>query len=388
MGLRSRISRQAAVALSVCSALALAACGSNSSGGATSKAPGASPVSGKGHASVLDARLAATKAALPAAKVAVGGGTTIRFAAGEPLRVAFFGFGRGFDYAAPEYTAASDMARALGIKVDAFDPAGDPAKEVAQIQDATASGKYDAVVVYPLAADLDCTLLTRRLPAAGILVAVVGQPACTTQRTPAGILTTIPDTGTAETFAAWAGEIAALEHGHGKAIVLTGPKLDYVSQLATSALDAMLAQHPGIERLATLQTDYTQPDALSKMQDALQQHPDVTTVISMFPEGTQAALTALRVAGRRDVHVYDFGASKAGIALLRSGAVAMSVPYYPYTKVKTAFEALAIARRGGSVPRYIPYAGHAVEAIRRAGDPILFVTRANVGPFASTYAEY
>ena len=390
--MRVKIRRGSAAGAVALVALLAGGCGGSdekaTSGGAAAATATQDAGSQDRYASVLDKPFADAKDDLGARSVDAGG-TKIAFDEGEKLKIAFFGFGKIYDYSKPEYAAADALAKELGIEIDSFDPAGDPQKGVTQIQDAMTSGKYNAMVVYPLSTDLDCNLLSKQVPSKGILVAAVGNPACTDANESPGILTTVPDTGTLDVYQAWADAIMKDQSGGGKAIMLAGPKLDHLSQLAVQAVGEQAKAAGNIDIVSTLYTDYTQPDALQKVQDALQAHGDATAIISMFPENTQTANTAIKVAGKAGkIALYDFGTNASGMKNVKSGAVKVSVPYYPYTKVKAAIQALVIARRGGTVPRYIPYAGHAPESIRPAGSDVMIVTPEDVDDFARLVAEY
>ncbi|MCW2839175.1 MAG: hypothetical protein JWR55_658 [Aeromicrobium sp.] len=377
-------------ALTLTIALATSAC--SSTGSDSDSGAGDPPAAGgkELHATVLDEKLAALDASLPATKVDVGNGITVPFDKGEKLKVAFSGYGKGFDYSVPEFAAAKDMAKELGIEVDEFDPSGDPQKQVGQLQDIMASGKYNAVVVYPLSPDLTCDLLTEQMPKRGILTAAIGNPACTDDATTgsAGMVTTIPDTGgTDYVFPSWAEEIAKREKG-GTALVVTGLALDIGAKLSGDAVKDVFPKYD-LKLAALMRTDFSQADALQKVQDGLQAHPDTTVIASSFPEGTQAALTAVKAAGLQDkVAVYDFGANELALDEIADGGVQGGSPFYPYTKVKAAFAALQLARHGVEVDRYYPYSGHAVESMRPAGAKTMFVTKDNVAEFSSDVAEY
>jgi ribose transport system substrate-binding protein len=363
----------------------LAACG----GGAEPQARNdlASAGSEELHATVFDDELAKLDPTLPAIEVELANGITVPFEEGEKLKVAFNGYGKGFDYSVPEFDAALDMVEELDVEADEFDPGGDPQKQIAQLQDIMASGKYNAVVVYPLSPDLTCDLLTRQMPEKGILTVAIGNPACTTGDS-AGVVTTIPDTGTTDyVYPAWTEQIAKLEEG-GKAILVTGPELDFGAKIAGESAEEIFPEYD-IELLALLRTDFTQADSLQKIQDSLQANPGVTTIASSFPEGTQAALTAVKMAGLQDkVTVYDFGANAHAIEQIQGGDVAGSSPFYPYTKVRAAFIALQLVRHGVEVDDYYPYAAHAPESMRPEGADIMFITPENVEEFSKQVAEY
>jgi ribose transport system substrate-binding protein len=273
--------------------------------------------------------------------------------------------------------------------VTVFDPAGDPQKQVSQIQAAAASGKYNTFVVYPLETDLECSLLTQQLPAKNFLVAAIGQPACTNQTHTPGLLTVVDETGSPDVYGAWAEKIVAENPGKQEVLLLTGPATDWLSQQAAIELKKAAAANPDFHIEQVIRTDYTPAGSLKKGQDALQQFPDTTIVANAFPEGTQGMVTAVKTAGKQGkIKIYDFGTEKFGIGEILNGTVTMSVPFYPYTKVKTVYQALAIARSGGTVPNYITYSGHAPEPLRGAGDKVLFVTKDNAAEFQAKIAEF
>ena len=400
-----RAGTTAAIASMLLAGLAVAGCGSSDESTSSSTAAGASTSSadtssttaaapatakpGERYSTVLDEQYAKTKIGLPAVSIDTGGGKKVTFKKDEPLKIAFFGYGSGFTYSPPEFSGAKDAAKQLGLDVTVFDPAGDPQKQVSQIQAAAASGKYNTVVVYPLETDLECALLTQQLPAKNILVAAIGQPACTNETHTPGLLTVVDETGSPDVYAAWAEKIVAENPGKQEVLLLTGPATDWLSQQAAIEMKKAAEGHPDFHIQEVIRTDYTPAGALQKGQDALQQYPDTTIVADAFPEGTQGMVTAVKTAGKQGkIKIYDFGTEKFGISQILAGNVAMSVPFYPYTKVKTVYQALAIARSGDKVPDYITYSGHAPEPLRGAGDKVLFVTKDNAAKFQADIAEF
>jgi ribose transport system substrate-binding protein len=359
---------------------AMAASGSSSSDTAT----------GLRYSTVLDNAIARTPDRLPKVQVNLGAGRSVSFDQGEELTIAFFGYGSGFTYTIPEFRAAKVEPKRYGVKMDIFDPAGDPSKQVAQIQDAMASGKYNAFIVFPLSTSIECNLLTKQAPAKGILVAITGYPTCNDKVAPPGVVTTVLETGgRSEDYAAWAKYIVARNRGAQEAILLTGPANDYLSQVATTEFRKAAKKSPGFKIRAVVPTNYTTSDALQKSQDILQKYPNATVIASMFPEGTQGIVAALRSAGKLgDIRVYDWGGEQTATKQVAAGHVAMSVPFYPYTKVKTALQGVILARRGAKVPTYLPYAGHAREPTRKATDPVLFITKANVKRYQQSISDF
>jgi ABC-type sugar transport system substrate-binding protein len=341
------------------------------------------------HATVLDEQIAESKPTLNAVDVKLGE-NTVSYAKGEPLKIAFSGYGKGFDYSVPEYAAAGSVAQQMGLDVTQFDPAGEFQTQIDQVQSVINSGKYNALVVYPLAADLECDLLTKQAPAKGVAVVAIGYPACNGKTATPGLLTAIPDTPDKATYTAWAEQMVKLqkEPKGQKAIVVTGPKIDYEASLAAEVLEKIFGE-AGIEIQQIVETDYSQTDSLPKIQDALQRYPDATMLVAQFPEGAAAGLTALKIAGKSgDINVYGWGANEASVKGIEDGSLKMSVPYYPYTNVRAAYQALQLMRDGKSVPPYMAYAGHAPESMRHPGDKLLIVEPDNVKEYAKKVQEF
>lgn len=368
--LRFNPGRRSVAGALVASAMLVTACGSSddttssSSPSTTSTAASASTSAAAAapkavsSETIFDKQLATSKDTLPAVTVKLPGGKTVSFKEGEKLKVAYVGFGQGFDYTTPNYDGVKETAKKYGIDVTTFDPAGDPAKQVSQIQDIMSSGKYNAVLAYVIAPGLECDLLSKQLPAKNILVAVHTQNACTgigTNPTP-GVLTTVEDTPAREGYGYYAKYVAAHAAAGSKAIVVTGPKVDLTSQDGVDEIKKAFAGKIDIE--AVQYTDYSIEGSQKMAADALQAHPDANLIITTSTEMTTGSVIAVRAAGKKGkVKIYDFGGAKKAIAALEAGDVESIVPEFPFSVAKTMTQALVLARRGVTVPGYVRNAG-------------------------------
>lgn len=382
-----------ALALLAVAGLIAAGCGgSDSSSGASSDAPAATTAGDATNSqeaastrTIFDADFAAlTDSDLPAIEVDVGGGKTIRFEEGEKPRIAYVGFGLGYDYTVPQYDSARRTAAEAGYELDTFDPAGDGQKQVQQLQDIMSTGRYRIVVTYPVVADLACDLLRRQLVARNILVVAHNQAACDGDTETDGIVATVWDPNTPRGLEAWAKLIADAQGGEGakeKAIILTGPEVDTSSNDAVAGLERELGA-AGVEIVSIQRTDYTPPDSQKKAQDALQANPDATMIVSTFPEGTRGAMTALKMAGKEGkLRVYDLGGSKKTIAEIQQGLIHGSTPLYPATVARSAVQAAILARAGKEVPRAVFNAG--IDGI--AEDEVPWITGENASAFTAEH---
>jgi ribose transport system substrate-binding protein len=359
---------------------------SDASGGSSSVAETTTPAqpaaSSLADSSTVFAKdVAAAAKELPATKVDVGGGKTVSFDEGEKLKIAYMGYGLGFDYTIPQYDTAKEVAKEYAVDLDTFDPAGDGQKQANQLQDVLSSGKYNVVVTYPVAVDLTCGLLSKQLPAKNILVLSHNQAACSGGDSTDGVVSTIWDTASTGGYGSYAKHIVDELQGPQKAIVISGPKGDTSSEQAIDALTKAFAAK-NIEILSLQRTDYSTPDSQKKAQDALQANPEATVLVGTYPEGTRGAVSAVRIAGKAGkIKIYDFGGAETAIAQLKSGIVSASTPQYPGTVVRTSIEAAIMARAGKTVPRAVYNAG--IAALPEGEAP--WVTKENASTFHPEY---
>jgi ribose transport system substrate-binding protein len=68
----------------------------------------------------------------------------------EPLRLAYLSFAVANSYDAPMLAAAQEAAAAGGAEITVFDANNSHDAQVAQLQDAVASGEYDGIIVQPI----------------------------------------------------------------------------------------------------------------------------------------------------------------------------------------------------------------------------------------------
>ena len=96
------------------------------------------------------ASTAPSAAATTAASAAPSAAAPSASAAAKTLEIAYLSFAVANSYDAPMLAAAQAAAAAGNAKLTVFDANLDPAAQTKQLQDATASGKYDAIITQPL----------------------------------------------------------------------------------------------------------------------------------------------------------------------------------------------------------------------------------------------
>ena len=191
------------------SALALAlsvnACGGDGDGEAAS--------AGSGDAKTIDLGAGV--------KPTVGDGT---------MRIAFFSAGSNNVYLQAGIRAAKDTAQKVGADMTVYDAAFDAGKQFSQVQNANASGKFDAYVMEAVDPQQMCTA-TRNAMKKNILVSVINAPVCGRatklgeETWEPGTVNFVGGTQTKDAFTTWLTQIAEDNPGPQKLAILMGPEL-------------------------------------------------------------------------------------------------------------------------------------------------------------------
>lgn len=245
--------------------LILAAC---SSGGAASSAPAASQA----------APSSAASAAAPSA------------APSEPektLEIAYLSFAVANSYDAPMLAAAQAAAAAGNAKLTVFDANLDPATQVKQLQDATASGKYDAIITQPLFG-AGMVEDVKKAIAAGIAVGnidqVLGADMTTAESQVEGLSANVAFVPSelgrkiGELVVAACDDLKANPCNIGYIWSVKAAALDIALK---KAFDEAIAGRPDIKVVSDSgESFYTTALGLKASQDIVAAHPDVSVIVS------------------------------------------------------------------------------------------------------------
>ena len=158
---------------------------------------------------------------------------------------------------------------------------------------------------------------------------------------------------------------AANTPGPQKVLLVVGtPTLPDTSSFLKGYKD-YAATNPDWKLVATVNTDFSAPDALTKTQNALQGHKDVTMIVTSYAgitDGVVQAVKAQGLAGK--VAIYDqFAGSKQSVRLINGGELTGTLPELPGQHGAAAVQALVDAGNGTTPKRFIdndgnPDAGH------------------------------
>jgi ribose transport system substrate-binding protein len=245
---------------------------------------------------VLAACSGGTASTAPSTAASAAAPTTAPSAAASPsaeaktLEIAYLSFAVANSYDAPMLAAAQAAAAAGNAKLTVFDANLDPAAQTKQLQDATASGKYDAIITQPL---YGAGLVedVKKAIAAGIAVGNIDQVLGSDMTTPNsqvdGLLANVAFVPSE--LGKKIGNLVVTACADLKADTAHPCNVGYIWSVKAAALDIALkkafdeaiASHPEIKVVSdTGESFYTTALGLKASQDIVAAHPDVSVIVS------------------------------------------------------------------------------------------------------------
>ena len=322
---RSGLTRQAVLLVTV--ALVLAAC----SGGTASSAPSA--------ATAAPTTAASQPAASPSAPA-------------KTLEIAYISFAVANSYDAPMLAAAQAAAAAGNAKLTVFDGNLDPATQTKQIQDATASGKFDAILTQPVFGAGLVTVVQDAIKAniaVGNIDQILGPDNTTSKSQIDGLMANVAFVPS--TLGTKIGDLVV------KACAGKNPcKVGYIYSVKAAALDTTLktafdeatAAHPEIKIVAEGESFYMTALGLKASQDMLQAHPDLSVIVGA-DQAITGAVQAADAAGVKDtVALVGYGGGAIALQDIASGKRFGTVMQMPATEGRLGVEQLIQAIRSGT----------------------------------------
>ncbi|HEV8404088.1 MAG TPA: sugar ABC transporter substrate-binding protein [Candidatus Limnocylindrales bacterium] len=339
---RIRLRRSAGL-LAVAS-LALAAC----SGSTASTAPSA------GAPSAAPATAAPSTAVAPSAS-----------ANDKTLEIAYLSFAVANSYDAPMLAAAQAAAAAGNAKLTVFDANLDPNAQVKQLQDATASGKYDAIITQPLYG-AGMVEDVKKAIAAGIKVGnidqILGADMTTADFQVDGMSSNVAFVPSE--LGKKIGNLVVTACADLKADAAHPCNIGYIWSVKAAALDIALkkafdeaiAPHPEIKVVSdTGESFYTTALGLKASQDIVAAHPDVSVIVSADQAITGAVQAVKDI--RDKVRLVGYGGGAVALQGIASGERFGTVMQMPATEGGLGTKNLIDAIRSGTpVPGVDPLA--------------------------------
>jgi ribose transport system substrate-binding protein len=263
--------------------------------------------------------------------------------------IAYLSFAVANSYDAPMLAAAQTVAKDAGATLDVFDANNDPKKQFAQLQNATASGKYNAIIVQPIFG-------TGLIPGVqdaitkGIKVVNLDQilgPDLTTDQPQvkglSGNVVFVPtEIGT---------KLGNLVVQACTTNNLNPCNVGYLYDIKASALDVAIkkafdtATSGKIKVVAQGESFFTPAKGLAAAQNMMQAHPEMNLIVGS-DQGIEGAVQGL---GKKKMALVGYGGSAAAMQGVGAGAWFGDVAQLPATEGRLAAQAAVKAVQDGTV---------------------------------------
>lgn len=278
----------------------------------------------------------------------------------DPYRVAFLASSSQNGYNQAIYSGIEAAAAELGnVETEIFDGEFDATVQFSQVEDLTAGGRFDALIVTPndtvgIAAALEDAT------AAGLVVAStlfpIGPELSNMEPQVEGLTTTVA-ANPAIGATAQAEEVVAFcaDKDPCKVVIMIGQLIYPFDNLRYETFQEVLAGHDNIEIVATGEGNYDPNASLIAMQDILQANPDVDAVLSNADQHLIGVEIALEDAGIDVPSVYMIGGGLNQIAVdaVREGRYDATLAEFPASMGAAALEAVVTTLDGGDAPTWI-----------------------------------
>jgi ribose transport system substrate-binding protein len=300
------------------------------------------------------------------------------------VKIAFFGYAAANAYTQAALAGVNKVASQYGASVHFYDPDESSTTQVAQVEDAAASGQYNAMVVYSVDGNAVVPAVRTAL-SDGIKVVAdfvpVGPDIDTTAIQVKGIsgsvVAPIDQTGTD------AGNLivqACQGIDPCRVAYLPGDNALPLEIDRTNHVMAVLRQHGNIKVVAQVQSGYESSTGETAGQDVLTAHPNVNVIASSADQaivGVALALKQHNLLGK--VKLIGGGGTYQAIQGIKNGTWFGTVNYCPTSEAEAATRIVIRAVRGE------PTGANLINSLTICGAP-QDLTKANVGSYTGQWS--
>lgn len=280
---------------------------------------------------------------------------------GDPgsLHIGAFVLATANAYAQQNMTGVKEAAEAAGdVKVTFFDGKFSGPTQLAQIQDAVASGKYDGFVVF---ANDGVAVIPGVEDAAAADIPVVaayapiGEDINTAKPQVDGVIGTVWHPNEPDGRAIADLTIAACKTEHAdadpcKVAYVSGGNAVLFEQAKLKAFEAQIGQADvPIKLVAQQEGNFLVEDGRKAAENIIQANPDVDVIATSADQMTYGAQQAVEDAGLTGISLIGVGASKEGVAAVDSGAWFGTTVFLPVDEGKISTEMLIKSIRGEKI---------------------------------------
>jgi ribose transport system substrate-binding protein len=267
----------------------------------------------------------------------------------KPVRIAYLSFAVANSYDAPMLAAAQTVAKDSNSTIKVFDANNDPKKQFAQLQTATSSGDYDAIIVQPIFGTGLITGVQDAIAAGKKVVnmdQILGKDLSTDQPQVDGLsgnVVFVPtEIGT---------KLGKLVTQACQEQSLDPCKIGYLYDIKASALDVAIKKSfdeavagSPVKVVAQGESFFTPANGLKAAQNMLQAHSDLNLIVGS-DQGIEGAVQAI---GKKKVILVGYGGSAAGIQGVAAGKWYGDVAQLPASEGRLAALAAIKAVRTGA----------------------------------------
>jgi ribose transport system substrate-binding protein len=265
------------------------------------------------------------------------------------VRIAYLSFAVANSYDAPMLAAAQTVAHENNATLQVFDANNDPKKQFAQLQNATSSGDFDAIIVQPIFGTGLITGVQDAIAAGKKVVnmdQILGKDLSTDQPQVDGLsgnVVFVPtEIGT---------KLGKLVTQACQEKNLDPCKVGYLYDIKASALDVAIKKSfdeavagSPVKIVAQGESFFTPALGLKATQNMLQAHPDMNLIVGS-DQGIEGAIQAL---GKKKVILVGYGGSATGINGVAAGTWYGDVAQLPASEGRLAAQAAIKAVRTGA----------------------------------------
>ncbi len=145
--------------------------------------------------------------------------------------------------------------------------------------------------------------------------------------------------------------VARALNGRGRVAVVEGIPGHETGDSRLQGFREAIAEHPGIEIVASQTANWERDQAFNVTQNLLQSHPDLQALFAANDVMALGAIEAVASAGRTgDILVVGFDAQEEAQAAIREGSMAASIAQHPREMGRLAVESAWRLLQGESVP--------------------------------------
>jgi ribose transport system substrate-binding protein len=276
----------------------------------------------------------------------------------KPVRIAYLSFAVANSYDAPMLAAAQTVAKENNATIKVFDANNDPKTQFSQLQTATSSGDYDAIIVQPIFGTGLITGVQDAIAAGKKVVnmdQILGKDMSTDQPQVDGLsgnVVFVPtDIGT---------KLGTLVKQACAEKSLDPCNVGYLYDIKASALDVAIKKSfdaavkgSPVKVVAQGESFFTPAKGLAAAQNMLQANKDLNLIVGS-DQGIEGAVQAI---GKKPIILVGYGGSAAAIQGVGSGAWYGDVAQLPATEGRLATQAaIKAVRTGAKTPGQNPVA--------------------------------